>query len=94
MGAENPRRRIREVLVETAAAGGSRLVPSVSKIYIPLSTAQRYFVGADTVHAWAFKADPEIFGQFLIEAVSLSLVGAFIGAGLGYGRSVGCAGSR
>ena len=30
-----------------------------TKIYIPLSTAQKYFVGADTVHAWAFKADPE-----------------------------------
>ncbi len=148
-----------------------------AKIYIPLSTAQKYFVGVDTVHAWAFKADaakmddaakeaealmrrshrgisdfkienigqeilrvrkevdklianwqvvlasiagisllvggigifsvmqisigertyeiglrksigatdPEIFGQFLIESVSLSLVGGAIGAALGYG---------
>jgi putative ABC transport system permease protein len=29
--------------------------------------------------------DPEIFGQFLIESVSLSLVGGLVGAGLGYG---------
>jgi putative ABC transport system permease protein len=29
--------------------------------------------------------DPEIFGQFLIEAVSLSLVGGAMGAALGYG---------
>ena len=29
--------------------------------------------------------DPEIFGQFLIESVSLSLVGGAIGAALGYG---------
>jgi putative ABC transport system permease protein len=148
-----------------------------AKVYIPITTAQQYFVGTDTVHAWAFKADPErltdaqkeatallrrshrgitdfrimnigeeilrvrkeidklivnwnivlasiagisllvggigifsvmqisisertyeiglrksigatdpeIFGQFLIEAVSLSLVGALLGASLGYG---------
>jgi putative ABC transport system permease protein len=147
------------------------------KIYIPLSTAQKRFVGGDTVHAWAFKAhptsmsdaqreaealmrrshrgitdfkienigqeilrvrreidklivnwnivlasiagisllvggigifsvmqisisertyeiglrksigatDPEIFGQFLVESVSLSLVGGLVGAALGYG---------
>jgi putative ABC transport system permease protein len=29
--------------------------------------------------------DPEIFGQFLIESVSLSLVGGLLGAALGYG---------
>jgi putative ABC transport system permease protein len=29
--------------------------------------------------------DPEIFGQFLVESVSLSLVGALLGASLGYG---------
>jgi len=148
-----------------------------AKIYIPITTAQKYFAGTDTVHAWAFKADPErledaqkeaealirrshrgitdfkienigeeilrvrkevdklivnwnivlasiagisllvggigifsvmqisisertyeiglrksigatdpeIFGQFLIESVSLSLVGGLLGAGLGYG---------
>jgi putative ABC transport system permease protein len=148
-----------------------------AKVYIPITTAQKYFVGTDTVNAWAFKADPErltdaqkeatallrrshrgitdfrimnigeeilrvrkeidklivnwnivlasiagisllvggigifsvmqisisertyeiglrksigatdpeIFGQFLIEAVSLSLVGALLGASLGYG---------
>ena len=151
-----------------------------SKVYIPITTAQKYFAGTDTVHAWAFKADPErlddaqkeaealvrrshrgisdfkvenigqeilrvrkevdklivnwnivlasiagisllvggigifsvmqisisertyeiglrksmgatdpeIFGQFLIESVSLSLVGAFLGTALGYGITV------
>ena len=148
-----------------------------SKVYVPITTAQQYFAGTDTVHAWAFQADPErlddaekeaealmrrshrgitdfkvenigeeilrvrkevdklivnwnivlasiagisllvggigifsvmqisisertyeiglrksigatdpeIFGQFLIESVSLSLVGGLLGAGLGYG---------
>ena len=148
-----------------------------SKVYIPLTTAQKYFLGEDTVHAWAFQADPleleraqaevedlmrrshrgitdfkvenigeellrirgqidelvrnwkvvlasiagisllvggigifsvmqisigertyeiglrksmgatdpEIFGQFLVESVSLSLVGGMLGAALGYG---------
>ncbi|MFN8095356.1 MAG: ABC transporter permease [Vicinamibacteria bacterium] len=148
-----------------------------SKVYIPITTAQKYFAGTDAVHAWAFQADPErlddakkeaealvrrshrgisdfkvenigqeilrvrkevdklivnwnivlasiagisllvggigifsvmqisisertyeiglrksmgatdpeIFGQFLIESVSLSLVGAFLGTALGYG---------
>ena len=148
-----------------------------SKVYIPITTAQKYFVGEDTVHAWALQADPleledaqgeaealmrrshrgitdfkienigeeilrirkeidklvvnwkivlasiagisllvggigifsvmqisigertyeiglrksmgatdpEIFGQFLVESVSLSLVGGMLGAALGYG---------
>ena len=148
-----------------------------SKVYIPITTAQKYFAGTDAVHAWAFQADPErlddakkeaealvrrshrgisdfkvenigqeilrvrkevdklivnwnivlasiagisllvggigifsvmqisisertyeiglrksmgatdpeIFGQFLVESVSLSLVGGLLGAGLGYG---------
>jgi putative ABC transport system permease protein len=42
-----------------------------SKIYIPLSTAQKYFVGTDTVHAWAFKADPEKMGDAQKEAEAL-----------------------
>jgi putative ABC transport system permease protein len=29
--------------------------------------------------------DPEIFGQFMVESVSLSLVGGMLGAALGYG---------
>jgi putative ABC transport system permease protein len=148
-----------------------------SKVYVPITTAQKYFAGTDAVNAWAFQADPErlddakkeaealvrrshrgitdfkvenigqeilrvrrevdklivnwnivlasiagisllvggigifsvmqisisertyeiglrkamgatdpeIFGQFLIESVSLSLVGGFLGAALGYG---------
>ena len=151
-----------------------------SKVYIPITAAQKYFAGTDAVHAWAFQADPErlddakkeaealvrrshrgisdfkvenigqeilrvrkevdklivnwnivlasiagisllvggigifsvmqisisertyeiglrksmgatdpeIFGQFLIESVSLSLVGAFLGTALGYGITV------
>jgi putative ABC transport system permease protein len=42
-----------------------------TKIYIPLSTAQKYFVGADTVHAWAFKADPEKMDDAAKEAEAL-----------------------
>ncbi len=42
-----------------------------SKIYIPLTTAQKYFVGADTVQAWAFKADPEQMGDAQKEAEAL-----------------------
>jgi len=42
-----------------------------SKIYIPLSTAQKYFVGQDTVQAWAFKADPEKMGDAQKEAEAL-----------------------
>jgi putative ABC transport system permease protein len=30
-----------------------------SKVYIPITTAQKYFLGEDTVHAWAFQADPQ-----------------------------------
>ena len=30
-----------------------------SKIYVPLTTAQRYFTGSDSVQAWAFQADPD-----------------------------------
>ncbi|HVO09412.1 MAG TPA: ABC transporter permease [Vicinamibacteria bacterium] len=41
------------------------------KIYIPLSTAQKYFVGQDTVHAWAFKADPDRMGDAEKEAEAL-----------------------
>jgi putative ABC transport system permease protein len=42
-----------------------------AKIYIPLSTAQKYFVGSDTVHAWALKADPEKMGEAQKEAEAL-----------------------
>jgi putative ABC transport system permease protein len=42
-----------------------------SKIYIPLSTAQKYFVGADVVHAWALQADPETLGAAEKEAEAL-----------------------
>ena len=42
-----------------------------AKIYIPLSTAQKYFVGRDTVHAWAFRADPERMGDAQKEAEAL-----------------------
>jgi putative ABC transport system permease protein len=41
------------------------------KIYIPLATAQKYFVGVDTVHAWAFKADPEKMDDASKEAEAL-----------------------
>jgi putative ABC transport system permease protein len=41
------------------------------KIYIPLTTAQKYFVGSDTVHAWAFKADPDKMGDAQKEAEAL-----------------------
>ena len=42
-----------------------------TKIYIPLSTAQKYFVGTDMVHAWAFKADPEKMDDASKEAEAL-----------------------
>ncbi len=42
-----------------------------AKIYIPLTTAQKYFAGGDTVHAWAFKADPEQMGDAQKEAEAL-----------------------
>jgi putative ABC transport system permease protein len=41
------------------------------KIYIPLTTAQKYFLGSDTVNAWAFKADPERMGDAQKEAEAL-----------------------
>jgi putative ABC transport system permease protein len=41
------------------------------KIYIPLTTAQKYFLGTDTVNAWAFKADPEKMGDAQKEAEAL-----------------------
>ncbi len=41
------------------------------KIYVPLATAQKYFVGTDTVHAWAFKADPEQMDDASKEAEAL-----------------------
>jgi putative ABC transport system permease protein len=42
-----------------------------AKIYIPLTTAQKYFAGTDTVHAWAFKADPDDMGNAQKEAEAL-----------------------
>jgi putative ABC transport system permease protein len=42
-----------------------------SKIYIPLSTAQKHFIGKDTVHAWALKADPAKMGDAQKEAEAL-----------------------
>lgn len=53
-----------------------------SKVYVPITTLQKHFTGSDAVQAYVFKVkdpetltDGEIFGQFLIESVSLSLVG-------------------
>jgi putative ABC transport system permease protein len=42
-----------------------------SKVYIPISTAQKYFVGADTVHAWALRAEPEKLEDAQAEAEAL-----------------------
>ena len=42
-----------------------------AKIYIPLTTAQKYFAGTDTVQAWAFKADPDDMGNAQKEAEAL-----------------------
>jgi putative ABC transport system permease protein len=42
-----------------------------AKIYVPLSTAQKYFVGSDTVQAWAFQADPELMDDASKEAEAL-----------------------
>jgi hypothetical protein len=57
-----------------------------SKIYIPLTTAQ-ISISERTYEIGPRKSigatDPEIFGQFLIESVSLSLVGGLVGAALG-----------
>ena len=42
-----------------------------AKIYIPLTTAQKFFVGTDTVHAWAFKAPPDKMDDAQKEAEAL-----------------------
>src|SRR3972149_4126957 len=42
-----------------------------AKIYVPITTAQKYFVGTDTVHAWAFKADPDRLTDAQKEATAL-----------------------
>jgi putative ABC transport system permease protein len=44
-----------------------------AKVYIPITTAQKYFAGTDTVHAWAFKADPESLEEAQKEAEALML---------------------
>jgi putative ABC transport system permease protein len=44
-----------------------------SKVYIPLTTAQQYFVGSDTVHAWAIKADPDDLEEAQAETEALML---------------------
>jgi putative ABC transport system permease protein len=42
-----------------------------SKVYIPITTAQKYFAGTDAVHAWAFQADPEKLDDATKEAEAL-----------------------
>jgi len=43
-----------------------------SKVYAPLSTVQKHFLGSDTVHAYAFKvADPEKLTEGQAEAEAL-----------------------
>jgi putative ABC transport system permease protein len=42
-----------------------------SKVYIPITTAQKYFAGTDSVHAWAFQADPERLDEAKTEAEAL-----------------------
>ncbi len=51
--------------------GGGGLDRDNMKIYVPLTTAQKYFVGADTVHAWAFQADPARTDEAASEAEAL-----------------------
>jgi len=42
-----------------------------AKVYVPLTTAQKYFAGNDSVHAWAFQADPEALEDAQKEAEAL-----------------------
>jgi putative ABC transport system permease protein len=42
-----------------------------SKVYIPITTAQKYFAGTDAVNAWAFQADPERLDDAKKEAEAL-----------------------
>jgi len=42
-----------------------------AKLYVPLSTAQKYFAGNDSVHAWAFQADPDELEDAQKEAEAL-----------------------
>jgi putative ABC transport system permease protein len=44
-----------------------------AKLYVPISTAQKYFVGTDAVHAWAFQADPDDLESAQKEAEALML---------------------
>jgi putative ABC transport system permease protein len=77
LGREILIRGVRFRIVGVLRSFGTRQVndPEVqrdnTKVYIPLSTAQKYFVGADMVHAWAFKADPEKMDDASKEAAAL-----------------------
>ena len=42
-----------------------------AKVYVPLTTAQKYFAGSDAVHAWAFQADPDQLEDAQKEAEAL-----------------------
>jgi len=42
-----------------------------AKVYVPLTTAQKYFAGNDTVNAWAFQADPDDLENAQKEAEAL-----------------------
>jgi putative ABC transport system permease protein len=42
-----------------------------AKLYVPLTTAQKYFAGTDAVHAWAFQADPDDLENAQKEAEAL-----------------------
>jgi ABC-type antimicrobial peptide transport system permease subunit len=42
-----------------------------AKVYVPLTTAQKYFAGNDSVNAWAFQADPEDLENAQKEAEAL-----------------------
>jgi putative ABC transport system permease protein len=41
------------------------------KVYVPITTAQKYFAGTDAVQAWAFQADPERLEDAQKEAEAL-----------------------